>query len=114
MVVLDIGFFCIDGYFEEICLCGVYVGQKVDICLMGEVQLLQGYVQSIVVGIEDCYCSEGSSLLLNVILVFDWVCLVQCILVCIYIDCVLVGVNLIVGCIVMVIIELDVVIFILV
>lgn len=43
---------------------------------MGELVLLYGYVESIVVGIEDCYCSNGSILLLNVILVFDWVCLV--------------------------------------
>lgn len=26
LVLLDIGLFCIDGYFEEICLCGVVLG----------------------------------------------------------------------------------------
>lgn len=102
LLVVDCNLFCVDGYFEEIKLCGIYIGQLVDIIVMGELYVLCGYVQSIVVVIEDCDCMQGVNLLLNVNLVFSWVWFVQCVLVCVVFDEVFDDFWMIVGCIVIV------------
>lgn len=77
LAVLDTGSFRIDGYFEETRLRGVRPGQPARIRLMGEPGELRGHVQSIAIGIEDRYRSDGASLLPNVSPTFDWVRLAQ-------------------------------------
>lgn len=103
-LLVDGGFVYVDGYFEEIKFDWLYFGQVVSICIMGQWQMLCGYVQSVVVGIEDCDCSSGSSLLFNVNFSFNWVWLVQCVFVCIVVDVWLVGEWLMIGCMVMVLV----------
>ncbi|MEQ4576589.1 MAG: HlyD family efflux transporter periplasmic adaptor subunit, partial [Gammaproteobacteria bacterium] len=97
LAVLDTGSFRVDGYFEETRLRGVHPGQPVEVHLMGEPGVLRGHVQSIAVGIEDRYRSDGSSLLPNVTPAFDWVRLAQRIPVRIALDEVPEGVRLIAG-----------------
>ena len=97
LAVLDTGSFRVDGYFEETRLRGVHPGQSVKIRLMGESKVLHGHVQSIAVGIEDRYRSNGSNLLPNVTPAFDWVRLAQRIPVRIALDSVPAGVELIAG-----------------
>jgi multidrug resistance efflux pump len=97
LAVLDTDSFRIDGYFEETRLRHIEVGQPVEIHLMGENRILHGHVQSIAVGIEDRYRTEGSSLLPNVNPTFDWVRLAQRIPVRISLDAVPADVHLIAG-----------------
>lgn len=77
LAVLDTNSFRVDGYFEETRLHHIRVGEPVDIHVMGESRTLHGHVQSIAVGIEDRYRSDGASLLPNVTPAFDWVRLAQ-------------------------------------
>jgi multidrug resistance efflux pump len=69
--------FRVDGYFEETKLRGIDIGQRVDIQVMGEPNVLRGHVQSIVAGIEDRDRTQGSNLLPNVNPTFSWVRLAQ-------------------------------------
>lgn len=107
MVLVDQQFFYVVVYFEEIKLFGICVGMCVQVCLMSGDQLIDGMVESISSGIIDCNLMLDGQLLVNVELIFNWVCLVQCILVCICFDQVLVDVYLSVGMIVSVIVQGD-------
>src|SRR5258708_25696635 len=66
LAVVDMHSFRVDGYFEETKLRGIDIGQRVDIQVMGEPNVLRGHVQSIVAGIEDRDPSQGSNPLPNV------------------------------------------------
>jgi len=95
--VLDTRSFRVDGYFEETRLHGIREGDPVDIHVMGESGVLHGHVQSIAVGIEDRFRSDGATLLPNVQPAFDWVRLAQRVPVRIGIDAVPQGMHLIAG-----------------
>jgi len=77
LAVLDTQSFRVDGYFEETRLRHIRLGDAVDIHIMGEDGVLHGHVQSIAVGIQDRYRSDGADLLPNVTPAFDWVRLAQ-------------------------------------
>nr|WP_234475607.1 efflux RND transporter periplasmic adaptor subunit [Paraburkholderia aspalathi] len=77
LAVVDMHSFRVDGYFEETKLRGIDIGQRVDIQVMGEPNVLRGHVQSIVAGIEDRDRTQGSNLLPNVNPAFSWVRLAQ-------------------------------------
>jgi len=97
LAVLDTASFRVDGYFEETRLRGIHPGQSVEIRVMGEDGVLHGHVQSIAIGIQDRYRSEGDTLLPNVTPAFDWVRLAQRVPVRISIDQVPEGIELIAG-----------------
>ncbi|WP_353191196.1 efflux RND transporter periplasmic adaptor subunit [Pandoraea pnomenusa] len=67
----------VEGYFEETKMGGIHVGDRVEIRLMGERQVLHGHVQSIVAGIEDRDRTSGASMLPNINPTFNWVRLAQ-------------------------------------
>jgi multidrug resistance efflux pump len=97
LALLDTNSFRVDGYFEETRLHGIKEGDPVEIRIMGEQGVLHGHVQSIAIGIEDRYRTDGTSLLPNVNPTFDWVRLAQRIPVRIGLDDVPQGVHLIAG-----------------
>ena len=97
LALLDTNSFRVDGYFEETRLHGIKEGDPVDIRIMGEQGVLHGHVQSIAVGIEDRYRTEGTSLLPNVNPTFDWVRLAQRIPVRISLDAMPQSAHLIAG-----------------
>lgn len=105
MVVIDKNFYWVYGYFEEIKLLYICEGDLVDMQLMSG-EYFKGYVESIVCGIYDCDNLESCELIVDVNFIFNWVCLVQCVLVWVYIDEVLDGVLFLVGIICMVIVKL--------
>jgi multidrug resistance efflux pump len=87
----------VEGYFEETKLPQIQAGDRARVHLMGEIQLIEGHVQSIAGGIADRERQGSSDLLANVIPTFSWVRLAQRVPVRIAIDHVPPGVHLLVG-----------------
>lgn len=75
--MIDRGQLYVVGYFEETKLNRIHVGNKAEIELMGDHQILHGHVQGVASGIEDRERSTSSSLLANVNPTFTWVRLAQ-------------------------------------
>jgi multidrug resistance efflux pump len=67
----------VDGYFEETKLPRIHLGDRVEIKLMGEPQILYGHVEGIAGGIEDRERGPSANLLPNVSPTFSWVRLAQ-------------------------------------
>ncbi len=87
----------VDGYFEEIKLPRIKVGDRARVHLMGESAIIDGHVQSIAGGIADREMSSNPSLLADVTPTFAWVRLPQRIPVRIAIDHVPPGIQLLPG-----------------
>ena len=85
------------GYFEETKIPRVHPGDAVRVRLVGEVQQLEGHVDSIAAGIEDRERQSGTTGLANVNPTFNWVRLAQRIPVRVHLDHVPSDVRLIVG-----------------
>jgi RND family efflux transporter MFP subunit len=77
MALVDSETLRIEGYFEETKLPEIRVGDRVDVHLMGEPQMLTGRVESIAAGIADSERSDSANLLASVNPTFDWVRLAQ-------------------------------------
>ncbi|MGI4732987.1 MAG: efflux RND transporter periplasmic adaptor subunit [Janthinobacterium lividum] len=97
MALLDTDSLRIDGYFEETKLARIHVGDRARIRLMGDVQDLQGHVDSIAAGVADTQVSNTGNLLPDVQPTFSWVRLAQRIPVRIHVDQVPAGAQLIAG-----------------
>lgn len=67
----------VEGYFEETKLPRIHVGDRVSIRLMGQMQKLEGHVESVATGIEDRERTSGTGLLANINPTFSWVRLAQ-------------------------------------
>jgi multidrug resistance efflux pump len=87
----------VEGYFEETKLPRVALGDKAEIRLMGETELLYGHVVSIAPAIADRERAANASLLPDINPTFSWVRLAQRIPVRILIDRVPPDVRLIAG-----------------
>ena len=97
MALVDSATLRIEGYFEETKLPRIHKGDRVQVRLMGERQLLTGHVESIAAGIADRERSDSSDLLANINPTFNWVRLAQRIPVRVKPDTVPPGVDLVVG-----------------
>ena len=87
----------VDGYFEETKLPRLHEGDRVSVRLMGESQLLYGYVQSIAPAIFDRERTPTGDLVANINPTFSWVRLAQRVPVRIKLDPGPLDVRLIVG-----------------
>src|SRR5882724_662857 len=67
----------IDGYFEEIQLSRIRVGDRVSVRLMGDSQLMYGHVQSIAPAIFDRERTPTGDLVADINPTFSWVRLAQ-------------------------------------
>jgi RND family efflux transporter MFP subunit len=85
------------GYFEETKIARVRPGDAVHVRLIGEVQQLDGHVDSIAAGIEDRERQASPTMLANVNPTFNWVRLAQRIPVRVHLDRVPSDVRLIMG-----------------
>jgi RND family efflux transporter MFP subunit len=85
------------GYFEETKIARIRPGDAVQVRLIGEVQQLDGHVDSIAAGIEDRERQASPTMLANVNPTFNWVRLAQRIPVRVHLDRVPPDVRLIVG-----------------
>jgi RND family efflux transporter MFP subunit len=85
------------GYFEETKIARVRIGDAVHVRLVGEVQQLDGHVDSIAAAIEDRERQASPTLLANVNPTFNWVRLAQRIPVRVQLDRVPPDVRLIMG-----------------
>ena len=97
MALVDSETLRIEGYFEETKLPEIRLGDRVDIHLMGEPQMLTGHVESIAAGIADSERSESVNLLASVNATFDWVRLAQRVPVRVKLENVPLGVRLVIG-----------------
>jgi multidrug resistance efflux pump len=95
--VIDADSFWIDGYFEEINLGSIHVGDPAEIKLMGYSQIVRGHVGSIARGINIPNAQADRQGLATVNPIFTWVRLAQRIPVRIQIDHVPQGVVLSAG-----------------
>jgi multidrug resistance efflux pump len=95
--VVDADSFWIDGYFEEINLDGIQVGDPAEVKLMGYRQIIPGHVDSIARGINVANAQPDRQGLANVNPIFTWVRLAQRIPVRIHMDQVPEGVVLSTG-----------------
>jgi len=77
LTLIDSDSFYVDGYFEETKLARIQVGDRARVQLMGENQVLTGYVQSITRGIEDRERTPDPDLLPDINPTFNWVRLAQ-------------------------------------
>jgi RND family efflux transporter MFP subunit len=77
MALLDSDTLRVEGYFEETKLPRIYLGDAVNVRLLGSGHTLRGSVESIAAGIEDRDRSAGATLLANVNPTFNWVRLAQ-------------------------------------
>lgn len=75
--LLDRSSFRVEGYFEETKLPRLYIGQPVQVKIMGEPRLLHGHIQSIAPGIDDRERQPAANLLPNINPTFSWVRLAQ-------------------------------------
>lgn len=97
MALVDSATLRVEGYFEETKLPKIHEGDKVQVRLMGERQVLTGHVESIAAGIADRERSDSPDLLANVDPTFNWVRLAQRVPVRIKLDPVPPGVELVLG-----------------
>lgn len=77
MALLDSDTLRVEGYFEEIKLPRIHLGDAVSVRLLGSDHVLHGRVDSVAAGIEDRDRSAGATLLANVNPTFNWVRLAQ-------------------------------------
>ena len=77
MALLDSATLRVEGYFEEIKLPRIHLGDAVSVRLLGSDHVLHGRVDSVAAGIEDRDRSAGATLLANVNPTFNWVRLAQ-------------------------------------
>jgi multidrug resistance efflux pump len=97
MALVDSATLRVEGYFEETKLPKIHLGDRVQVRLMGERQVITGHVQSIAAGIADRERSDSPDLLANINPTFDWVRLAQRVPVRIKPDTVPQGVELVLG-----------------
>ena len=97
MAIVNADAFYVAGYFEETRLARIQPGDKVEIHLMGQSQLVTGHVTSISRGIQDRELTSCSGQLANVNPTFQWVRLAQRIPVRIELDPLPTGVQLVAG-----------------
>ena len=97
MALVDNATLRIEGYFEETKLPKIHIGDRVQVRLMGEPQMLTGRVQSIAAGIADRERSDSPDLLANINPTFNWVRLAQRVPVRVKPDPVPPGVSLVLG-----------------
>jgi len=97
MALVDRATLRVEGYFEETKLPQIHVGDRVEMRLMGESQVLTGHVQSIAAGIADRERTDSPDLLANINPTFNWVRLAQRVPVRVKPDDVPSGVDLVVG-----------------
>jgi multidrug resistance efflux pump len=97
MALVDSATLRIEGYFEGTKLPRIHKGDRVQVRLMGERQLLTGHVESIAAGIADRERSDSSDLLANINPTFNWVRLAHRIPVRVKPDTVPPGGDLVVG-----------------
>ena len=95
--VVDADSFWVDGYFEEINLAPIRVGDPAGIKLMGYTQIVRGHVDSIARAINVANAQPNGQGLANVNPIFTWVRLAQRIPVRVHIDQVPDGVVLAAG-----------------
>ena len=95
--VVDADSFWVDGYFEEINLAPIRVGDPARIKLMGYTQIVRGHVDSIARAINVANAQPNGQGLANVNPIFTWVRLAQRIPVRVHIDQVPDGVVLAAG-----------------
>lgn len=86
VVLVKENMFYVMVYLEEIKLEGVCSGYCVEIILLGSSKIIKGMVDSIVVGVINVSSSSDLKGMVLVDFNFEWVCLVQCVLVCICFD----------------------------
>ncbi|MCH8685776.1 efflux RND transporter periplasmic adaptor subunit [Pedomonas mirosovicensis] len=77
LALVDADSLHVDGYFEETKLPLIHVGDRVEVMLMGEDEVIEGRVESIAAGIEDRDRTSGTNQLPNVNPTFNWVRLAQ-------------------------------------
>lgn len=77
MALVDHRSVYVAGYFEETKIARIHVGDRAEIRLMGEEDVLRGHVESVALAVEDRERSTGSQLLPNVNPTFPWVRLAQ-------------------------------------
>ncbi|HEY1413116.1 MAG TPA: efflux RND transporter periplasmic adaptor subunit [Rhodopila sp.] len=97
MALVDSATLRIEGYFEETKLPSIHTGDRAEVRLMGEKQVLIGHVESIAAGIADRERTDSPDLLANINPTFNWVRLAQRVPVRIKPDIVPPGVELVVG-----------------
>ena len=97
MALVDSATLRIEGYFEETKLPKIHIGDRVQVRLMGEPQLLTGRVESIAAGIADRERTDSPDLLANINPTFNWVRLAQRVPVRVKPDPVPPGVQLVIG-----------------
>jgi multidrug resistance efflux pump len=97
MALVDRATLRIEGYFEETKLPKIHVGDRVQVRLMGQKQLLTGRVESIAAGIADRERTDSPDLLANINPTFNWVRLAQRVPVRVKPDPVPPGIDLVVG-----------------
>ncbi len=97
MALVDSATLRVEGYFEETKLPKIHKGDRVQVRLMGERQILTGHVQSIAAGIADRERTDSPDLLADINPTFNWVRLAQRVPVRIKPDKVPPGVELVVG-----------------
>ena len=97
MALVDSATLRIEGYFEETKLPRIHPGDRVQMVLVGESQVLTGHVESIAAGIADRERTDSPDLLANINPTFNWVRLAQRVPVRVKPDLVPPGVDLVVG-----------------
>ena len=97
MALIDSATLRVEGYFEETKLPRIHVGDRVEVRLMGEQQVLTGHVASIAAGIADRERSDAPDLLANINPTFSWVRLAQRVPVRVRLDDVPSNVDLVLG-----------------
>jgi RND family efflux transporter MFP subunit len=97
MALVDSATLRVEGYFEETKLPRIHKGDRVEVRLMGERQVVTGHVESIAAGIADRERTDSPDLLANINPTFNWVRLAQRVPVRVKPDNVPVGVELVVG-----------------
>jgi multidrug resistance efflux pump len=97
LALVDSATLRIEGYFEETKLPEIHRGDRVEVRLMGESQVLMGHVDSIAAGIADRERTDSPDLLANINPTFNWVRLAQRVPVRIRPDSVPPGMELVVG-----------------
>jgi multidrug resistance efflux pump len=97
MALVDHSTLRIEGYFEETKLPKIHKGDRVEVRLMGEPQVITGHVTSIAAGIADRERTDSPDLLANINPTFNWVRLAQRVPVRVKPDLVPPGVDLVLG-----------------
>jgi RND family efflux transporter MFP subunit len=97
MALVDHATLRVEGYFEETKLPKIHKGDRVQVRLMGEPQVLTGHVESIAAGIADRERTDTPDLLANINPTFNWVRLAQRVPVRVKADVIPPGVQMVIG-----------------